>query len=321
MAKLIKTHPKDLLNLQNGYYAHFVEDGIAINDVKTYEPRHRVSKINESSNVKTLRLALNVLFTLLIFTAIYITDFIPLALLMFAVLYDLRNVKRINLPVNKSNFIPFVNIVDVELIAGKLGFNYAQINIKDDQGKMSLKTLKLYDSESTWERARELFSHLKVLKPLNEKTKNISGLEQIGIDEGISYAIEGDKLLYLENGNFDFEREDPYKYFRFITSLGMFVLIVTSIKKLIDMINLHQYSVVDFIVLIFFIWLASIPFRLSRRSNPNVINKSEIKSIEVEKKNVLIKIKGWFNIPFIIKLNKKYISEETIDQLNRFYKG
>ena len=29
MTKLIKTKPEDLLNLQNGDYAHFVEDGIA----------------------------------------------------------------------------------------------------------------------------------------------------------------------------------------------------------------------------------------------------------------------------------------------------
>jgi hypothetical protein len=321
MAKLIKTHPKDLLNLQNGYYAHFVEDGIAINDVKTYESRHKISKINESSNVKSLRIALNILCTIVIFTAIYITGFIPLALLMFAVVYDLRSIKRINLPVNKSNFIPFRNIIDVELISGKLGFNYAQINIKDDNDKLSLKTLKLYDSDSTWERAKGLFTHLKVLKPLKKKTKDVSGLELIKIGEGISYGIEDDKLLYIENGKFEIEREDPYKYFRFLTSFGLFVLIVTISKKASDMVSLHQYEILDFTVLAFFIWMASIPYKLGKRSNANIVKRADIKSIEENKKNVLIKIKGWGSIPFIIKLNKKYISEETIDQLNTFYKG
>jgi hypothetical protein len=321
MAKLIKTHPKDLLNLQNGYYAHFVEDGIAINDVKTYEPRHRMSKINESSNVKSLRITLNILFTVVIFVAIYITDFIPLALLMFAVIYDLRSVKRINLPLNKSNFIPFVNIIDVELVAGKLGFNSALVNIKDDNGKLSLKTLKLYDSDSTWERAKELFAHFKILKPLNKVSKDITGLELIKIDEGVSFAIEDDKLLYIENGKFDLEREDPYKYFRFLTSLGLFILVVTIVKKIVDMIDKHQYEILDFVVLAFFIWLASIPYKLGKRSRANVINRADIKSIEENKKNVLIKIKGWGSIPFIIKLNKKYISEKAIDQLNTFYRG
>tara|TARA_B110000211_G_scaffold234613_1_gene305111 strand:- start:1931 stop:2896 length:966 start_codon:yes stop_codon:yes gene_type:complete len=321
MAKLIKTHPKDLLNLQNGYYAHFVEDGIAINDVKTYEPRHRISRINDSSDVKTFRIALNIVLTIAIFTAIYITDFVPLALLMFAVLYDLRTVKRINLPVNKSNFIPFVNIVDVEMIAGKLGFNSAQINIKDDNGKLSVKTLKLYDSDSTWERSKDIFTHLKYLRPLKKKSKDVSGLKQIKINEGISYAVEADKLLYLENGKFDLEREDPYKYFRFLTSLGLFVLVVTIGKKVVDMINLHQFTVIDFVVLAFFIWLASVPFRLGKRSNPNIVDRADIKSIEVKKKDVLIKIKGWGSMSFIIKLNKRYIAEETIDQLNTFYKG
>lgn len=321
MAKLIKTHPKDLLNLQNGYYAHFVEDGIAINDVKTYEPRHRVSRINESSDVKSFRIALNIFLTVLIFSVIYITGFVPLALLMFAVLYDLRSVKRINYPVNKSNFIPFVNIKDVALVSGKLGFNYAQIYIKDDNGKISVKTLKLYDSDSTWERAKFLFTHLKLLRPLKNKNKDTSKLEKIKINEGVAYAIENDKLLYLENGKHDIEREDPYKYFRFLTSLGLFVLVVTISKKLLDMINLSQHTFTDFVVLLFFIWLASVPYKLSKRTNPNTINRGDIKSIESNKKHVLIKIKGWGSIPFTIKLNKKYISEETIDQLNTFYKG
>lgn len=321
MAKLIKTHPKYLLNLQNGYYAHFVEDGIAINDVKTFEPRHRLSNINESSNIKSFRIGLNIFFTVLIFSAIYITDFIPLVLLMFAVLYDLRSVKRISLPINKSNFIPFTNIIDVELVSGKLGFNYAQIYIKDDNGKISLKTLKLYDSESTWERAKSLFTHFKLLRPLICKIKDVSNLQQIKINEGVSYAIEADKLLYLENGKYDSERDDPYKYFRFLTSFGLFVLALTVCNKLFNMINLSQYTFIDLTVLLFFISLSIIPYKLTKKANPNIIEKRDIRSIEVSEKNVVIKIKGWGSFSFNIKLKKKYFSEDTIDQLNKFYRG
>lgn len=321
MAKLIKTHPKDLLNLQNGNYAHFVEDGIGINDVKTFEPRHRVSKINESVNVKTLRLVLNAVFAVVILVAVYITTFLPLILLMFLVLFDLRNVKRIKLPINKSNFIPFANIVDVEMIAGKLGFNYAYINIKDDNGKLSVKKLPLYDSESTWERAKVLFNHLQVLKPIKKSTKDTSGLEQIVIGEGISYGIENNELLYIENGKHDLDREDPYKYYRFLTAIGFLFASSAVINQVYSMLTKHSYSLVDFVVLVFFVWITSIPFKLGKKSNANVIRRKDIIEIIDGKSAVLIKTKGWFMYPFIIKLNKKYITDNTVKQLNTFYKG
>ncbi len=320
MVKLRKTHPSDLLNLQNGYYAHFVEDGIAINDVKTYEPRHRVSRINESVNVKSIRLVLNSVFATSVLVGVYLSGFVPLTLLMFVVLYDLRNIKRISLPMNRSNFIPFKNIIEVEMVAGKLGFNYAYIKIKDDNDKVSQKKLPLYDSESTWERAKVLFTHLGILKPLKKKTKDISNLQQIVIGEGITYGIDGDNLLYIENGKHDLEREDPYKYFRFLTTIGLLFTIATIVAKVFKMIVHHNYEVVDFVVLLFFIWVASVPFKLGKRSNANVIEKEDIVEIEDRGKSVLIKTKGWFLYPFVITLNKKYIAENTIEQLNTFYR-
>jgi len=321
MAKLIKTHPKDLLNLQNGYYAHFVEDGIAINDVKTYEPRHRISRINDSVNVKSMRFVLNGVFAIAVLAGVYFTGFVPLVLLMFVVLYDLRNIKRITLPMNKSNFIPFKNIIEVEMVAGKLGFNYAYIMIKDDNDKVSQKKLPLYDSESTWERAKVLFTHLGILKPLKKKTKDISSLQQIVIGEGITYGIEDDKLLYIENGKHDLEREDPYKYFRFLTTIGLLFTVATIVAKVSKMIAHNNYEFVDFIVLVFFIWVASIPLKLGKRSNANVIEKKDILEIKDGKKSVLIKTKGWFLYSFTIKLNKNYIAENTVEQLNTFHKG
>ena len=66
MTNLVKTKPEDLLNLQNGDYAHFVEDGIAINDVKTFEPRHRINEIHKTSNVKNIRIGLNIVFSVVV---------------------------------------------------------------------------------------------------------------------------------------------------------------------------------------------------------------------------------------------------------------
>ena len=83
MTKLIKTNPADLLNLQSGDYAHFVKDGIAINDVKTFEPRHHVNEIHKTSNTKKIRIVLNILFSLAIFIAAFTSGFYPLSLLLF----------------------------------------------------------------------------------------------------------------------------------------------------------------------------------------------------------------------------------------------
>ena len=160
MAKLIKTKPEDLLNLQSGDFAHFVSEGIAINDVKTFEPRHQVNNIHKTANVRKARIVGNVIFSVVVFGAAILTGFYPISLLLFLSLFDLRSVKRIDLPINKSNYIPYDNIVEVKMIKGRLGFNYAHVIIKDDQGNISMKKLKLYDSKSGWDRAVVLFSRI-----------------------------------------------------------------------------------------------------------------------------------------------------------------
>ena len=201
VAKLIKTDPKDLLNLQSGDYAHFAKDGIAVNDVKTFEPRHRINEIHKTSNTKTVRIALNIVFSFTVFVCAFLTGFYPLSLLLFLSLYDLRSVQRINLPVNKSNFIPYKNIEEVKMIKGKLGFNYAHIIILDDAGNKSLKKLKLYDSQSGWNRAVFLFTRIGKLNLIEKPTRSIEGLERITVGNGVDYAIEGDQLLILENAH------------------------------------------------------------------------------------------------------------------------
>ena len=58
---------------------------------------------------------------------------------------------------------------------------------------------------------------------IKNKNRDISELEQIKINDGVAYAIDTDKLLYLENGKHDIDREDPYKYFRFLNILFEYI--------------------------------------------------------------------------------------------------
>ena len=168
MAKLVKTNPADLLNLQSGDYAHFVQDGIAINDVITFEPRHHVNNIHKTLNIKGIRIFLNVLLSVIVFSLALITGFYPISLLLFMAIFDLRSIKRINLPLNLSDFIPYENIEEVKMIKGKLGFNYAHIIVTDKKRNRSIRKLKLYDSQSGWDRAVVLFTRIGKLN-LKEK--------------------------------------------------------------------------------------------------------------------------------------------------------
>lgn len=321
MGKLIKTEAKDLINLQSGMYAHFVEDGIAVNDVKTYEPRHRVSRINESKNYRPVRIVLNILFSVVIISAAYFSGFYPLSLLLFLSLYDLRSIQSNTIPENLSNFIPYSNIEEVKLVRGRLGFNYALIIIKDDEGKKSFKKLKLYDSSSTWDRSKVLFERIGKLNFKEEEAKDITGIDRITIGNGIEYGIEDDSLLLIENGKFNSKREDPFKYFRFIAIIGFLFCVMAIVLKLIDMVSLHNYAIADFTVLIIFLLMSSVPFRLISRSHPTVIKKNEILHLKEKKKNYILTLKGWNVFSRYIKLSKKYFTPEELGAFNKFIKS
>ncbi len=318
MAKLIKTKPEDLLNLQSGDFAHFVADGIAVNDVKTFEPRHQINNIHKTVNVRQVRIVLNAIFSTLIFGAAIYTSFYPLSLLLFLALYDLRSVKRIDLPINKSDFIPYKNIEEVKMIKGRLGFNYAHIIIVDDNGNRSLKKLKLYDSQSGWDRAVVLFNRIGKLNLKSKEVKDLSGLKRITVGNGVEYAVDGDQLLLLENGKYNDERVDPFLYFRFVALVGVIGTFGAAVAKTVSIIQNYQYEVIDYLVVIFFLLITYVPLQFVRKTNPTVLKKSAIKSYQVTKKDFVIKVAGWKGFTLVIKHNLKFFSKEGIEDLKQF---
>lgn len=318
MAKLIKTQPEDLLNLQSGDFAHFVADGIAVNDVKTFEPRHQVNNIHKTSNVKGARIAANVLFSLVVFGAAIITGFYPISLLLFLSLFDLRSLKRIDLPINKSDYIPYKNIVEVKMIKGRLGFNYAHVIIKDDEGNISLKKLKLYDSQSGWDRAVVLFNRIGKLNLQEKPAKSVAGLERVTVGNGVEYAIDEDRLLLIENGKFKEDRIDPFKYFRFVAIVAVLGTLGAALVKVVSIVQNYQYNFVDYLVVVFFIVFALVPLGFVRKTRPTVLAKKDIKGFKVTKKEFVIKVKGWKGFTLVIKHNLKYFSPEGIERLKQY---
>ncbi len=319
MTKLIKTKPEDLLNLQSGDYAHFVEDGIAINNVKTFEPRHRINEIHKTSDIKKIRIGLNIVFSLVVFMFAFFTGFYPLSLLLFLSLYDLRSVQRINLPINKSNFIPYKNIEEVKMIKGMLSFNYAHIIIVDNQGNKSLKKLRLYDSKSGWDRAVIMFDKLGKLNLQIDPVLDISHLKRISVGNGSEYAIDGNTLLLLENGKYNKEREDPFKYFRFIALTGVLIPLGAAITKVKKIIEYHEYDPVHYTVVFIFLLLTLIPFSFVQKTKPTVLKKSNVKGFKITKKHFVIKVRGWKGFTLIIKHDLKYFTKEGIEELKTYF--
>ena len=325
MAKLIKTKPEDLLNLQSGDFAHFVSDGIAINDVKTFEPRHRISNLDKTINVKTIRIFANILFSCTVFAAALISGFYPISLLIFLALFDIRSVKRIDFPINKSSFIPYKNIEEVKMIKGILGLNYAHIIIKDDDGNISLKKLKLYDSQSGWNRAVVLFNRIGKLNLTEKPVRDLSDLKRIVVGNRIEYAVDGDELLLIENGKFIEERVDPFKYFRFIAIIGVIGTMGAAAAKVTAILRRYQspfdsankHEIINYLVVVFFLLLTLIPVRYVRKTRPTILRKSDVRGLEITKKEFAIKVKGWGGFNFLIKHNLKFFSPEGVEELKK----
>lgn len=321
MAKLRKTKPEDLLNLQNGDFAHFVEDGIAVNDVKTFEPRHHVSKIHKTRNIRTFRLALNAVLSLAVFAAALISGFYPISLLLFLAMYDLRSIKRLKLPLNLSNFIPYKNIEEVLMEKGRLGFNYALIYIKDDNGKRSVKKLKLYDSQSGWDRAVVLFKKIGKLNDREIPAKDLSNLPRIQVGNGIEYVVEGDQLLLLENGKFKPEREDQFKYFRFVAIIGFIAVLSAAAAKVYMIVTEYQYEIVDYVVVAFFLVMSLVPLSFTRKTRPTYIQKGDILGYKESSGKFLLNIKGWQGFVLKAQFSKKYCLPEEVKKLKTFIEG
>ena len=117
-------------------------------DISDFEIIHEPVENNTAAiaaklaSEKKIRIIVNILFSGLVFAIAFYSGFYPLSLLLFLSLYDLRSLQRLNLPINKSRFIPYENIEEVKLIKGILRFNYAHIII-NVSGRCHFRNLKV----------------------------------------------------------------------------------------------------------------------------------------------------------------------------------
>ena len=181
-----------------------------------------------------------------------------------------------------------------------------------------MKKLKLYDSQSGWDRAVVLFNRIGKLNLKEESVKSLEGLDRIAVGNGMEYAFDGDQLLLIENGKFNEERIDPFRYFRFVALVGVMGTIGAAIAKIANIIQYYQYGLVDYTVVVFFLLLSLLPLKFVRKTKPTTFKKSDVKEFKVTNKEFVIKIKGWKGFTLVIKHNLKYFTQEGIQRLKQY---
>lgn len=302
------------INLQNGMFCHLVDDFLVINNDRQPSIQEINFDLSKTKDRKKIRIVLNVIFTLIFITAALYTQFYPLIALMFLSLWDLRQLKRYRLPINKSKTIPIKNISEIQLKKGALNFNYMDIYIVHDS-KKSFIPVQLYDSQSTLDDAKKLASHLGKLTQAPEIEKIKMDAYEIPLNETASYALKDGTLFYTQNKVYDKARQDSYHYIRLIAYfLLAFVLLCIGIK--IDGILNRPSNVVDLVVILLFTALLAIPYKFARKALPNKIAIKDVTGFNKGKKRSYIVIKQKYLWSLRVEFDNKYLPKDLDEHLN-----
>jgi hypothetical protein len=295
------------INLQNGLFCHIADGFLVISGAHKLIDINYSYDLSKTKDFKKVRIAANVIFTLIFIAAAVWTQFYPLIALMFLSIWDLRQLKRYKLPINKAKIIPISNISEIQLKKGKIGFNYMDIYI-DNQGVKSFIPLQLYDSESTLSHAIVVTKEIGKLSesPATDKFK-MEG-DQIALNETSSYVIKGKSLFYTQNLIHDKSRIDSYQNLRIIAYLLMVVMIV-SIGIKINSIVTAPSNYIDFVVVIIFVLLMKIPYKYSRKALPNEIQLADIASIHKGKRKTYISLKKKYGLNLLLHIKSRYLHE------------
>jgi hypothetical protein len=310
----IKTPAEKRINLQSGMYCHVLDNELVINDVTTVEPRHLDIKLDKINSNNTIQYALNIILTLGLIIFILYTSFFLFLPLFFVSLWHLRKIKQQTIPQNKSNCIPYNNIQKIELEKGKLGFNYLKIYINNNNIQ-SLKILRLYDSESTFEQAKKILSKWIIPEETNNnKPLKIAGFA-IPVSKTENYLFNNEYAYYTQNNVYELNKQDRYTYIRSIAIFVGLILIASIIAKINLMINGNP-NYIDFIVLLFFAFLFLIPIKYSSKAVPNQFKINSIQKIKTNSKKIILTINdsSWF-LPLKIHFKIKHLSKDQSDFL------
>ncbi|MFT6716246.1 MAG: hypothetical protein ACJA0Q_000881 [Saprospiraceae bacterium] len=302
------------INLQNGMFCHLTEDFFVVNNVQKPKFTNFSYDLSKTKNYKKFRIVLNILFTFVFITAAIWSQFYPLILLMFVSLWDLRQLKRYKLPINKTKIIPIIKISEIQLKRGKMGFNYMDVFI-ESEGVKSFIPLQLYDSESTLTHAKNVAEHTGKLSESPEVDKIKIEDFQIPLNETSSYSSKNQTLYYTQNHIYDKARTDSYQYLRGIAYFLMSMILISIAIKINTIASVHT-NYVDYVVIALFLLALLIPYKYSRKALPNVIDFSEIISLQKGTKKTYLILKQKFGFNLKVHFKNQHLPEDFEQHLN-----
>jgi hypothetical protein len=226
------------------------------------EERDLIVDLNKTTNTKNIRLLFNTLLTLGIFTMVIITGFYPLALLVFATIWDLKNIKRQTLPTLTGSRIPLKNISSAKFIFGKLGFHQIDLLITNDEGKQMMKVLKLYDSEEEALKAITLFKNLKLINdnPLDENKSTLQNQPFFKVNEKENFYVLANEVVLSKNGKYP-ERAEFVGINNIIFIFVQVLLTASVFIKIYLMIQKQELLWADVLVLLLLLMLWPLPLK------------------------------------------------------------
>lgn len=301
-----------VFSLQSGLYCHISGDFIVINDRPVVEARDIIVDLEKTSDKKKMRIAINALLTLSIFTMVFITGFYPLALMIFVTIWDLKNIKRQTLPILVGNCIPIKNISSTKFIHGKLGFNQIDLLITNDNGKQMAKVLNLYDSEE------EALKAIGILKELGLMTENpLDENRTILVDQPFFKINENERLYLLEkeiviskNERY-MERNEYVGVNNIIFLFVQFMLTASVFIKIYLMIDKGEFLWADVIVLSLLLLLLPLPLKYFNKSTADLIDKADILKMYTEQKKAKTYLVIEFKSDWILPLKRMIHFEDA----------
>jgi len=308
-----KSPVKATINLQNGKFCHLIDNTLVVSRQHRPKSIPLPVDLSKTKNVKKFRIFLNILFTLMIIATAIWSDFYPLVLLMFLSLWDLRQLKRYTLPINKTKVIPLDNIEGIELKKGQMGFNYMDVYIQND-GIKSLVPLQLYDSASTLLYAKTVAQEIGKLTKSPEIEKVTLKGYQIPLNETSSYISSGKSFLYCHNDVHTKSRVDSYKYVRVISYFVIALLLICIGIKVNSILTLFT-NFIDYIVVLIFALLTLIPIKYTQKALPNNILYNDILEVKKGKKKTYMVIKQKRGLNLKVHFKNKFVPSDIQEHL------
>lgn len=278
---------REYFNLEGGDRCFFFEDRFII------DHRLKVKKDNfkldhsPGKNIRKRRMILNIVLTSLFFVFVFYTGFYPLIIASFLSIWDLNQIKRYTYPVTLTNCFAIKNIQEVKIRKGGLSFNYIDIILKTDDGNLSMRPLKIYDSDEETTVALKLFQSLGFID--HKALEMIDGEKIIGEFIELSprrQAYFNDKGVYFTVDHKFMNKTTDFVYLKdkifIFTSLFFLFLVAT---KLYWMMSGGISNLASFILISFLLLGVLVPLKFIRISNTSFIPKENITKTKTLSKN------------------------------------